>query len=674
MYIEKIKVKNFRNFNEAELEFQDGINIIVGPNNSGKTNLLEAINFIRTTETITIHDFNKNNIIKKLDIFRKEPPKLEFTYYIRHDLKTNEYNDAILRLRNFLTFTEDADLYQHPSKESDGDNEENLEEKSMFVQAIVILKYEFDHRMIDMYRDTMKNVKVDEFFLELEGLLGSYKWNYYNKTSDQRLEGRKVKDIFNVDFIEAERKSTDTLRVTQHYVKKEMERLGKNHRVSDRITDLLKEEFTDITSQLTKTFSTGISEIGLGSGGNNLDPNFSYDGRLNEYFNYQFSDDYHGYELPSDYNGLGYNNLVQILSIIKFKANQDFNLLLIEEPEAHLHPAMQYKLFEYLEGIRVNKASEEYKIRNQVFITTHSSNITASADLDNLIKLEYVRSETEREVKSTKMEEQYHGKDTAKKHLMKFLDVTRSDMLFTNKVILVEGLAEKLLMPAFLEKIRKENDLSESEFVSIVEIGGINFDYFLPAFKGTSTKVICFRDLDYSYYEESENEEKILKDLGTYKDFRKGFKKDMMIDNKEPNIRMYTQQNLGSTFENELFIDNFNCNNKMVISEMFKLPLPETLRSYFGDVGFSLEGWIKRLDEISNGNTRKKVKNFIKPYENYKDRKAEKKAMVFFANLFLEYAKNKKGDIALSILTDEEIINDLIVPDYIRRGIEWLLE
>ena len=63
--------------------------------------------------------------------------------------------------------------------------------------------------------------------------------------------------------------------------------------------------------------------------------------------------------------------------------------------------------------------------------------------------------------------------------MMKFLDVTRSDMLFADKVILVEGLAEKLLFPKLMEKC---NYSYEDEHISIVEVGGKNFAYFLRAF------------------------------------------------------------------------------------------------------------------------------------------------------------------------------------------------
>ena len=60
----------------------------------------------------------------------------------------------------------------------------------------------------------------------------------------------------------------------------------------------------------------------------------------------------------------------------------DYNILLIEEPEAHLHPAMQYQLFKYLQNL---EDLQDEKIKNQIIITTHSPNISASSNIDDII-------------------------------------------------------------------------------------------------------------------------------------------------------------------------------------------------------------------------------------------------------------------------------------------------
>ena len=178
------------------------------------------------------------------------------------------------------------------------------------------------------------------------------------------------------------------------------------------------------------------------------------------------------------------------------KMADDYNILLIEEPEAHLHPAMQYQLFKYLQNL---EDLQDEKIKNQIIITTHSPNISASSNIDDMISLHYYREKNNCNVNAENLKMKFISDDNKKqeclnddkKHLAKFLDVTRSDMLFTEKVILVEGLTEKLLLPFITQK---EGFNLVNEHISVVEVGGINFRPFLNIFKETNNKILCIRD------------------------------------------------------------------------------------------------------------------------------------------------------------------------------------
>lgn len=59
MFIKEIEIHGFRNFNEFRMEFKDGLNVIIGSNNSGKTNLLKAIYLLNNPDSVSVHDFNK---------------------------------------------------------------------------------------------------------------------------------------------------------------------------------------------------------------------------------------------------------------------------------------------------------------------------------------------------------------------------------------------------------------------------------------------------------------------------------------------------------------------------------------------------------------------------------------------------------------------------------------
>lgn len=278
--------------------------------------------------------------------------------------------------------------------------------------------------------------------------------------------------------------------------------------------------------------------------------------------------------------------------------------------------------------------------------------------------------------------EQFADKDgrtvkaEAKAHLTKFLDVTRSDMLFSDKVILVEGIAEKLLVPLFMEICGCSY---EDEHISIVEIGGKHFKYFVELFNGNAVKkkVLCITDKDFkwidfdgdgnlrSYSEYANDEPTHITDL----------KKRFPIEN----FYICTQSIGGRTFEDEFFLANMV--DKAVATTVFKRVISGTLNDFFDKYGFDLTAWESHIEEM-DGRSRKTIKKFLDAYKSRVDTSMERTSdyeNLIFAEIFLHYAKDKKGDVALGILTDETLLNEagsskLVVPHYIQEGLTWLLK
>jgi putative ATP-dependent endonuclease of OLD family len=191
-----------------------------------------------------------------------------------------------------------------------------------------------------------------------------------------------------------------------------------------------------------------------------------------------------GMSLPATFNGLGYNNLVYIsllLASMYFESDYNrrgqnalvFPMLVLEEPEAHLHPALQYKLLRFIRERQVSRC-------RQVFLTTHSTHVTAAAELDSIICMSAPTEKDDPRVS-------YPGKvfantkdgQTSKKYVERFLDATKSAMLFAKGIILVEGLAEQLLIPCLAEYLKLP---LETKHVALVPVGGSTFKHFLPLF------------------------------------------------------------------------------------------------------------------------------------------------------------------------------------------------
>lgn len=661
MYIQKIHIKNYRNFNDFEMEFHEGLNVIVGANNSGKTGLLSAIYLLNSPSNISIDDFNKNNLVQFKTLYNEDAPKTEITYFINHFINEDDDEDeSIIKLIPFLGF-----------KEVDAMRLASEDKKKYFIKAIVKAVYELDEKYIGEYRKAVSGIdSFDDFMLMFKRYVAEhYKW-HYTGVSDLSAESKAATSIFDIRFIEAERTAAEVEKETR----KEIDSFSKDNsnaiaidkfksKVSEDLRDILKPSI----EKLTILFETEQNDIGLQKGNVAIYPSVKANVSIPDSFITKVKDTKSEFIVPIDHNGLGYNNLINIYMLIKLKELQvgkDFRILCLEEPEAHLHPAMQYKLFKYLK-----KLDAEKKLNQQIFVTTHSSNISAVAGIDNMFMMAYNRSVTPQDCINQSLELQFKDegekkqKSEAKKHLAKFLDVTRSDMLFADKVILVEGIAERLLLPYFMEKC---GYAYEDEHVSIVEIGGKHFEHFVELFNGNALKkkVLCITDKDFNWINEDgkfNTLESYLKDKPTHiEKLQERFTFD--------EFKIITQDCGGRTFEDELFLAN--CENIHTATELLKMALPESLQTIINSCKLDATKWEGQLSSI-DGRSKHIIESYINSFNNSVQKKNKFYKNLLFAEIFLHYAKNKKGDMALSILTEAESLS-LNVPSYIKEGIEWL--
>lgn len=669
MYLKKIQLYHFRNFENTTIDFEDGVNIIVGPNNSGKSNLLSAINMMNSMGSLSgnVHDFNKNDIANNFMQYKTEPPIIKITYFIEHSLNLDDFDDGILRVKNFIVYAEDGKAIADTNGK-------------YIINAEVELRYELDVKFYTEYKGIMSSVSnAKEFIFALEKVIQFYSWGYYNTTSEKPISKNEVSTIFSIDLIEADRQTESMLPQTRKYIK---QKIGENEGEIDlkhKISQTINTDFGDVITAVKNSIKTDEDAIGISNGHHKIIPNFNYDSSFEQYFDFSLQDDELEYELPMANNGLGYNNLIQIFGIIKFKVDQDYNILLIEEPEAHLHPAMQYKLFQYLKTLKDKPVDEDGKrtIKNQIFVTTHSPNISASADLDDMICLYYQRDKHigNFNVRAINLKTVFEKDEfkSAKEHLTKFLDVTRGDLLFTQKAILVEGLAEKLLMSSFAKKCGLDYE-TEYNHISVVEVGGVNLNHFLPLYLYNKNKVVCFRDCDFDYYEVV-GKETCLADISQYPAYLLD-ECDFLDDcfKGKDNILLKTQHNYGSTFENELFLDNYD--DKNIITALFKIVAPVKLIDFISKHAFSIVEWKEEIDTLGDKRIEKKVNKLLLIYYDKFFTTADSKEKdiierLYFANLFLSYVEGSKGDFALQLLTSE-VLKDIKVPQYIREGLEWL--
>ena len=677
MYIKKIHIQNYRNFSNFSMEFHKGLNVIIGANNSGKTGLLRAINLLCAPSDIALDDFNKNNLQKYQELYTEIAPSIVIEYNIQHRISEDDTSDeSIIKLLPFLGIKE----FEENRHVKDGVAEYDLE-------AQIRATYALDMKFLGDYRKAvMSEVKgFDDYMLVLKRFVTSrYSWSYTNGISDTRVDQKVATDVFDIRFIGAERTSDEVRKETKHEIEaftKDSENAAEFDQFRRKVSDDLEALLSPSITRLAALFENEKNAIGLEKGNVAIASTVKANLSLADSYITEVRDTKTGYTLPLQHNGLGYNNLINIYMLIKLSEIQkgkDFRILCLEEPEAHLHPAMQYKLFKYLKQL-----DEKDSLNQQIFVTTHSSNISAVAGIDNMFMLAYDRDGENADCRQQSLFEQFKDKDDrttvkaeAKAHLTKFLDVTRSDMLFADKIILVEGIAEKLLMPLFMELCGCPY---EDEHVSIVEIGGKHFNYFVELYNGNAVakKVLCITDNDFKWID-FETDGK-LRSYADYETHKPSHITDLETHFPIANFHISTQKAGGRTFEDEFFITNLG--NKTVATIMFKKVISNSLIGFFDIYGLDIAAWDAHFAEI-DGRSSKTIKKYLEAYKNRTDLTPEnssKYANLIFAQLFLHYAQSKKGDFALDILTDIKLQNEdgsskVSVPQYIKEGLQWLLK
>lgn len=473
MYLKKVIINNFRGIKKLDVEFNPGINVIIGGNNVGKTAIIDALriafSFGKNKKDIFVStdDFHIDSNGKKadeigLDLFfgglteEEEAvfhemlilePKIEAQIHIRFRIETKK---GIEHIR---------------AKFWGGEKE------GQTVGEALDLMY---HVFLGALRDAERDLRPGR-----NSLVGQLMRKITPEGDQKKLEEEIYRAVENISDLKKEIEKADKI------INENLSNITIGDITQQKVSlNLIKEEYGAIVDTIKALLPIR---------------------------------DKKDIQLELHQNGMGYNNLIYIGTVLgdlkkrKEAEPYTFNSLLIEEPEAHLHPQLQKRLFSFLKNIALSKEIDNTSI--QVFITSHSPTLASRAELDSIIVL-YQNNEgviQATSLKNCELDEDH------KNDLMRYLDVTKSQLFFAKGVLIVEGISEALLLPVLANKCL--NKSLENHAIEIVNVSGTAFEPFALLFnsnnenKRINIPTVIITDDDRGKFEKDENEMQILKKI-----------------------------------------------------------------------------------------------------------------------------------------------------------------
>jgi putative ATP-dependent endonuclease of the OLD family len=460
MYISRVVVRNFRNIRMLDVPLRKGVTSVVGENNTGKTNLLHAIRLV-------------------LDV--------DLPAYLR-ELTPSDVNEAVaaahpLQVLVALEFREFEDDVNASAFAGYAKVEENLAR----------LTYRFRP-------SAAARTQLAEGALRPEGLTYEhYRWEIsgggthdpatitWDTDTGQSIRYSDLADYL-VVFLHALRDVAADLKASRT---SPLRRLLRALDIPKAEQDALVAVLTDANTRISGTDTIrsigGMLHTRLGATageafahGVRLGMTSATFASIERNLAVLLSGRTHSSFDPSQ-NGLGLNNILYVAILLQYfetraeRAESAGNLLLIEEPEAHLHSQLQRVLY----GTMVSEGV-------QTIVTTHSTHITAAGHIDDLVVLSIGE---DGQVHGHRPSENAGLDASDKADLDRYLDATKSTLLFARRVILVEGPAEMFLVPAFALAVL-DIDL-DRHGVAVVPIFGTHFAPYARLFGPDAIRKRC---------------------------------------------------------------------------------------------------------------------------------------------------------------------------------------
>lgn len=457
MFLKKISISGYKNFNENfEIPFSSGLNVLVGENGVGKSSIIDAIRLLLTDD-----EYGRYGISEK-DFHRP---------FIKDSVPSNRIkivahfeNLSDIEAIAFLPWIEDEKKARLSLMVDDTQNNRGRYNRKMW--GGVSQSNPYEKELVDLinciYLPPLRDAEAklrEGRGSRLARLILNLNKEEIAKAKRER-KPLKLEEKVNSFYSDIADDENEAIHKANELIKKSLEEAIGTVFGQDTRIQFSETNFNRIVENLRLFFFPHVKQTG-------------------QEVTYRSLEE----------NSLGYNNLIYLATVLAELKNikeigdeqQDFlKILLIEEPEAHLHPQLQIKLLKYLQNETKNSSI-------QIIITTHSSVLASAASIDSVIHLAFGNNRT---TVPTLLKE--CGLSISNKaFLSRWLDVTKSTLLFSKGVILVEGIAEAMVIPELAKIVIRDYNIKyqknipktlEEQGISVINMNGIFFNHFMQLF------------------------------------------------------------------------------------------------------------------------------------------------------------------------------------------------
>jgi len=726
MKISFIEIQNFRKLKQCRIDFGKNNTLFVGPNNSGKTSAMEALGKFLGKRNFNFNDITLSNHIlinkigeewinqgeefkETIEIWEKILPILDLwidvedneIQYVTHVIPNLDWKGGKVGVRLMLQpsdistmIAEYVDLYKK-SREVEEKDENGKDRIKLWPKTLC--EY-IEKRMPSIF--TIRAYILDpEKISTLEEVPQTT--DYEMECSEQR----PLERIICVDMIEAQRgfydpetaiTGSDNRNLSnqlRNYYDKHLDP-EKSPTVEDlNILKAMEEAKKTFNDNLEEKFRTSINELeNLGYPGIN-NPTIKIETKVNAKdalkhesavkYEIAHSNSEEIYCLPEQYNGLGYQNLISmVFRLISFRddwmrvgkskkntekqAIEPIHLVLIEEPEAHLHMQVQqvfikhaYKVLTDNEFLKKNS-----NFCTQLIISTHSSHIVKEVEFSDLRYFKRLELSEEYTIPTTtiiNLSDVFGNKENeTNKFITRYLKTTHCDIFFADALILVEGTAENMLLPHF---IHNKYPILNQMYISILEINGRHSHRLRPLIEKIGLTTLIITDIDsvspegHHSHKEPKREEGIITTNYAITNWILELKSldDLLDLESDRKVKKYNKPS-------DFFI---RIAYQIPIDIQYKNEKIEAIASTFED------SLIYNNFEFFSNETEKdgvifKIQNTIAKCNNFQE---------IHKNIYEEIRDKNfhKAEFALDLIFSKDP-NEIQVPNYIEEGLEWLEE